>query len=127
MALKSVAAAIGMTLLMSSGVTLAAGYKPDEFLSLDLSKAVFSPNPLGPPAQFENVPVEAKATPEAQALPSRAVAGHGSAHHWVVHAKPAIAHPKLAKRQGNPLDSQARDTRIQVWPCRSGGICGWQK
>ena len=21
---------------------------------------------------------------------------------------------------------EARDTRIQVWPCRSGGICNWQ-
>ena len=43
----------------------------------------------------------------------------------------AAAHPsaraKLARRHGNPLDAQARDTRIQTWPCRSGGICNWQR
>ena len=37
------------------------------------------------------------------------------------------ARAKLAKRHGNPLDAQARDTRIQTWPCRSGGICNWQR
>jgi len=24
-------------------------------------------------------------------------------------------------------DAQALDTRIQVWPCRSGGICNWKR
>ncbi len=33
------------------------------------------------------------------------------------------ARTRLARRRGNPLDAQAFDTRIQVWPCRSGGIC----
>jgi hypothetical protein len=37
------------------------------------------------------------------------------------------ARVKLAGRHGNPLDAQARDTRIQTWPCRSGGICNWQR
>ena len=39
----------------------------------------------------------------------------------------AAARAKLAKRHGNPLDAQARDTRIQTWPCRTGGICNWQR
>src|SRR3954468_18897408 len=39
----------------------------------------------------------------------------------------AAARTKLAKRHGNPLDAQARDTRIQVWPCKSGGICNWRR
>jgi hypothetical protein len=34
---------------------------------------------------------------------------------------------KLARRHTNPLDAQAFDTRIQVWPCRSGGICNWKR
>jgi len=34
---------------------------------------------------------------------------------------------KLARLHGNPLDAQAFDTRIQVWPCRSGGICNWKR
>ena len=38
----------------------------------------------------------------------------------------AAARTKLARRHSNPLDAQARDTRIQTWPCKSGGICGWQ-
>ena len=37
------------------------------------------------------------------------------------------ARVKLARRHGNPLDAQATDTRIQTWPCRTGGICNWQR
>ena len=37
------------------------------------------------------------------------------------------ARTKLARRHGNPLDAQAFDTRIQAWPCRSGGICNWKR
>jgi hypothetical protein len=39
----------------------------------------------------------------------------------------AAARAKLARRHSNPLDAQARDTRIQTWPCNSGAICGWQR
>jgi hypothetical protein len=49
----------------------------------------------------------------------------------LAHAKPAqprgAARVKLAHRRGNPLDAQAMDTRIQTWPCRSGGICNWKR
>jgi hypothetical protein len=48
-----------------------------------------------------------------------------------VHARAEKPRPaartKLARRHGNPLDAQAFDTRIQVWPCRSGGICNWKR
>ena len=37
------------------------------------------------------------------------------------------ARTKLVRRHSNPLDAQARDTRVQTWPCKSGGICGWQR
>jgi hypothetical protein len=37
------------------------------------------------------------------------------------------ARTRLARRHGNPLDAQALDTRIQVWPCKSGGICSWKR
>jgi len=37
------------------------------------------------------------------------------------------ARTKLVRRHSNPLDANASDTRIQVWPCRSGGICNWQR
>ena len=37
------------------------------------------------------------------------------------------ARTKLARRQSNPLDAQAMDTRVQTWPCKSGGICNWKR
>jgi hypothetical protein len=49
----------------------------------------------------------------------------------VVHAraeKPrGAARNKLARRHSNPLNAQAFDTRIQAWPCNSGGICNWKR
>ena len=60
-------AALCAGLLAWAGLSSAAEYSPGEFLSLDLSKAVLSPNPLGPPAQFAPVPIEAdSASPFAQ-------------------------------------------------------------
>ena len=48
--------------------------------------------------------------------------------HNVIAAKPVVvARTKLARRHSNPLDAQAMDTRVQVWPCRSGGICDWKR
>jgi hypothetical protein len=49
----------------------------------------------------------------------------------VMHAraeKPrGAARIKLARRHSNPLNAQAFDTRIQAWPCNSGGICNWKR
>jgi len=39
---------------------------------------------------------------------------------------PGASRTKLAHRHGNPLDAQAQDTRVQAWPCKSGGICNWK-
>ncbi len=46
----------------------------------------------------------------------------------VAQLKPrGAARRKLAQRHRNPLEAQARDTRIQKWPCRTGGgICDWK-
>ena len=135
MALKNAfVAAVCTGLLALSGPAIADQYRPDEFLGLDLSKAVLSPKPLGPPAQFAPVPIEAKADrgsdAQARAEPkadrktvlrtAKATAAP------VVHPRGA-ARVKLAKRHTNPLDAQARDARIQTWPCKSGGICNWQR
>src|ERR1700736_5640872 len=69
MALKNAfVAAVCTGLLALSGPAIADQYRPDEFLGLDLSKAVLSPKPLGPPAQFAPVPIEADSgSPVAQA------------------------------------------------------------
>ncbi|HEV7411161.1 MAG TPA: hypothetical protein VGO01_21985 [Bradyrhizobium sp.] len=142
MALKSVLAAAGCAAVLAAGSSWANEYRPDEFLTLDLSKAVLSPKPLGPPAQFEPMRDEAKTDPQSNAVhvdapvPVGAVPKHANAvpkptKTRIVHARAeqprAPVRTKLARRHSNPLDAQASDTRIQVWPCRSGGICNWQR
>jgi len=128
MVLKSVfGTIICLGLLAGIGPSRADAYKPDEFLSLDLKKAVLSPKLIGPPAQFEQVPVAAKADPDVKIAEPRAQKRHGIARAAVAHARSAPARTKLAHRHSNPLDAQASDTRIQVWPCKSGGICNWQR
>ncbi|MCA1398719.1 hypothetical protein ACVIHI_000667 [Bradyrhizobium sp. USDA 4524] len=124
------------------GVALADEYRPSEFFSLDLSRAVLSPKPLGPPAQFEPVPVEAKTdhgpdqhanvepqVEEPKVAPKKAVrTTRVTAPHEKKRAEARVpARAKLARRHSNPLDAEARDTRIQTWPCRTGGICNWHR
>lgn len=139
MVLKSVhfAAAIALV-LAGSGIARADDYKPDEYLGLDLSKAVLSPKRLGPETQFAPVALEAKDGNEAQARAAPVDVPKKVAAERVHVSQPKVARAKstqsrgaartrLAHRHGNPLDAQARDTRIQTWPCRSGGICNWQR
>jgi hypothetical protein len=156
MVLKNVSAAILCTMLLAwSGVSNADEYRPDEFLGLDLSRAVLSPKRLGPATEFARVPIEAMAEPkpvrteritraETQVTPQATThATHARAEKslgtraktqattHVTHAraeKPrGAARTKLVRRHGNPLDAQAFDTRIQAWPCKSGGICNWKR
>jgi hypothetical protein len=133
-------AVICATLLAWSGPLIAEPYRPGEFLKLDLSKAVLSPKPLGPTTQFAPFPVKAGtdpdgATPQTHAETTRAETKAAPGVH-VARTAPAhldakkphgAARTRLAHRHGNPLDAQASDTRIQVWPCRSGGICNWSR
>jgi hypothetical protein len=136
MTLKNIfAAASCATLVAWSGLSLADEYRPDQFLGLDLSQAVLSPKPLGPPSKFEPVKVEAKgdrASDGAQANAAPKAKPRITMHRTrvvqaPVHKPRGAARTKLARRHSNPLDAQAQDTRIQVWPCRSGGICDWKR
>ncbi|WFU30955.1 hypothetical protein QA635_30910 [Bradyrhizobium brasilense] len=143
MVLKSAFVAIVCTACLAwGGVALADEYRPSEFFSLDLSRAVLSPKPLGPPAQFEPVPVEAKTdhgpdqhanvepqVKEPKVAPKKAVrTTRVTAPHEKKRAEARVpARAKLARRHSNPLDAEARDTRIQTWPCRTGGICNWHR
>ena len=136
MVLKNVfAAIICATLLAWSGLAMADEYRPDEFLGLDLSKAVLSPKPLGPASQFMPVQVEARtdrgsegaqASAESKAEPKVVIHRSGLVHMRAEKPRSAVR-TKLARRHSNPLDAQAFDTRIQVWPCKSGGICNWKR
>jgi len=136
MALKNVFAAfICTTLLAWSSLSMADEYRAGELLGgLDLSKAVLSPKLLGPTSQFAPVPVGVKADPgnrgEARVVPKAepriTIRKTHIAHMRVKRSRGALP-TKLAHRHGNPLDAQAFDTRIQVWPCKSGGICNWRR
>ncbi|EJN09922.1 hypothetical protein PMI42_06484 [Bradyrhizobium sp. YR681] len=139
MVLKSVHFAVAAALVLAwGGIARADDYKPGEYLSLDLSKAVLSPRRLGPETQFAPVALEARGGNEAQARAEPVDVPKKVAAERVRVAEPKAAHTRsaqprgaartrLAHRHGNPLDAQARDTRIQTWPCRSGGICSWQR
>jgi hypothetical protein len=124
-------AAVCAGLLAWAGLSSADEYRPGEFLGLDLSKAVLSPKPLGPPAQFAPVPIEADsgspvAQTRAEAKPvARSVVRKNKVAERAEKPRGA-ARTKLARRHSNPMDAQASDTRIQVWPCKTGGICNWQ-
>ncbi len=138
MVLKNACIAIvSLTLLACSGPSMAADDRADGFLWLDLSKAVLSPKPLGPATRFALVPVQARTDPgsedvQAQAPAEPKAAAKPGAHRTRV-ARLGAAKPRglvtalLARRHRNPLDAQAFDARIQVWPCKSGGICHWRR
>lgn len=158
-------AAIGVAAVAWSGLAAAQPYSPDEFLNLDLSKAVLSPRPLGPATTFtpgpldvtvdrSNNPAQANAQlvvdpktvavqtvhaesdqaadqsrPVASAAPARRTAAPRMrvAHARVERPVPHKPHTLVALHGRNPMEAQARDTQIQVWPCRSGGICNWKR
>ena len=136
MVLKNFLAAVICTMLLAwSSLSVADEYRGNEFLSLDLSKAVLSPKPLGPASKFEPVPVDARAGRGGEVRQTRV---EPKVHQAMVTPKARVADVsanrphgaarlKLARRHGNPLDAQAFDTRVQVWPCRSGGICDWKR
>jgi hypothetical protein len=144
MVLKRVLTGTGIfctTLVLWSGLARADQYRPDQYLGMDLSKAALSPKPLGPPETFVPVPVQAKGdhdSARAQAhLEPKTTSSIAAARTRVAEKKVrekriaehrrGAARVRLARRHSNPLDAEAFDTRIQVWPCKSGGICNWKR
>jgi len=131
MVLKTaIASALCTGLLVWGGGALADEYRADEFLGLDLSQAVLSPKRLGPETQFAPVRIEARTdrrpVKTERVVVSKEAAPKPQIAQERVEKPRAAARTKLARRHSNPLDAEARDTRIQKWPCTSGGICGWQ-
>ena len=140
-------AVICATMLAWSGLSVAEEYRPNEFLRLDLSTAVLSPKPLGPAAGFAPGPLDvtvdrgsegaqARAEPAAEPRIEPKVVVHAARVTPVRTAPLArrqaeppriVARTKLARHHRNPLDAQAFDARVQVWPCKSGGICNWKR
>jgi hypothetical protein len=149
-------AAIGAAMVAWSGLASAQQYRADEFLNLDLSRAVLSPKPLGPAASFtpgpldvtidrgkdasqtnaelvidpKTVPVatvRAESTSSAKVKPKSATTAARVAHARVERAPARKPRALVALHGRNPIEAQARDTSVQVWPCRSGGICNWKR
>lgn len=158
---------MGVAALVWSGLAAAQPYRPDDFLTLDLSKAVLSPRPLGPATSFTpgpldvtvdrgNNPAQANAELVVDPKPVTADTVHAesmsaanlaelspAAKAALVNRTATIRrrvpqaraerpashkpHTLVALHGRNPLEAQARDTRIQVWPCKSGGICNWKR
>jgi len=153
MGLKRISISFFSALLLAcAGPALADQYRAEEFLSLDLSQAVLSPKRLGPPAEFAPVAVEARS--DAAQIPEEPSVDYRAGVVRTTKVKPARSEPvveytprvraskvkqahiakphvlaraKIARRHGDPLDAQAMDTRIQKWPCKSGGICDWKR
>lgn len=145
MVLKSALATAFCTgLLILGSPAMADEYGAGEFLGMDLPKALLSPKRLGPETEFAPFPIEARTdrkqvktervvVPEAA---ERAVEPEIAARPKVAKRKARVVQGRVEKPRGtaraklarrDPLDAQARDTRIQTWPCRSGAICGWQR
>lgn len=149
-------AAIGMAALAWSGLAAAQPYRAGEFLNLDLSRAVLSPRPLGPAASFtpgpldvtidrgkdagqanatlvvdpKTVPtatVRAENTFSAKIEPKLATTATRVSHARVERAPARKPHALVALHGRSPIEAQARDTSVQVWPCKSGGICSWKR
>jgi hypothetical protein len=150
MVLKSAfVAAVCTGVLAISGPAVADQYRSGELLKLELLKAVFSSKRIGPETRFAPVRIEARSdevkSDEAKSdssdadleasiwpklPPRKARAAKTSVKPDAEKARAAAhtnARVKLAKRHSNPLDAQATDTLVQTWPCRSGGICNWQR
>jgi hypothetical protein len=147
MVLKRMVPALVCAALFAVGsVAMADEYRADDYLSLDLSKAVLSPKRLGPAAEFAPVAVEAKseaksdraseaswARDELKTEPRKVAVQnvHVTHPHRVTHVaseRPkGAARTRLAHRNRNPLDAQAMDAHVQKWPCKSGGICNWKQ
>ena len=143
MVLKSaLAAALCTGLLMSGSAALADEYRAGEFLGLDLSRPCSRRSGSARRRNSPRFRIEARTDrkpvkTERVVVPKAAAPKPHVAHERVERPTRVVqeraekprgaARAKLARRHSNPLDAQARDTRIQTWPCKSGGICGWQR
>jgi hypothetical protein len=151
-------AAFGVMALAWSGLSAAQPYRADEFLKLDLSRAVLSPTPLGPASSFAPGPldvtvdrgnnaaqahaesgVESKSDAKIVSTPKTvstatvhvesktAASGLRAAHARAERSTPHKPRALVTLHQRSPVEAQARETVIQTWPCKSGGICNWRR
>ena len=111
MALKSVFAAVCCAAILAAGSSWADEYRPDEFLTLDLSKAALSPKPLGPPAQFEPMRDEAKTDPQSNA--ARVDAAPKAVRTKIVHARAEKPRAPARTKVAAPPQQSARRAGVR--------------
>ena len=56
-----------------------------------------------------------------------AASGLRAAHASAERSAPHKPHALVALHGRNPMEAQARETTVQTWPCKSGGICNWKR
>ena len=67
-------------------------------------------------------------TSEKSAPPRTVASGARAAHvRAAERSVPHKPHALVALHGRNPVEAQARDTAVQTWPCKSGGICNWKR
>jgi hypothetical protein len=133
-------AVVGVVAMAWSALASAQQYRADEFLHLDLSRAVLSPQPLGPGTSFTPGPLGVTIDRAGQATQAKAeplVEPKTVQAQTVIKTASSVTRTKRAERHApralvalhgrNPVEAQAREARIQVWPCKSGGICNWKR
>src|SRR5271154_3821692 len=110
MGLKPVVPAlIGVVLLAAGSFAMADEYRPDQFLGLDLSKAVLSPKPLGPATEFAPVAVEAKTDGATDGATDRAAeAAPPAVEPGIAILKTRLAHVRSEKPRGAAQTRLAR-------------------
>jgi len=128
MVLKTLVLPACAVLLAWTGVAIAEEDRAQHFLGLDLSTAVLSPKPLGPPAKFVPLRLEARSDrgDRAQARAERTAHPAIRVAHVPSEKRVPAANLRPAHQHRHPLEAQALDSRIQAWPCKSGGICNWK-
>jgi hypothetical protein len=129
MVLKTLVVPACAVLVAWSGVAIGKEDRAQHFLGLDLATAVLSPEPLGPPAKFVPLRLEARSerSDRAQAREERITHPKIRVAHVLSNKRFPAANLRPAHQQRNPLEAQALDSRIQAWPCKSGGICNWKR
>ena len=112
-------AAFGVMVLAWSGLSVAQQYRPTSFLSLDPTRAVLSPKPLGPATSFTPGPLDVRIDRGKDAAPSTAefVVDPKIVPAATVHAENK---PRANPRTNRPLEPRSGRSRpAGAWPMRA--------
>lgn len=82
------------------------------------------------PKSVATATVHADSSPKAEPKTALRTASSGvRGVHARVAERSAARKPRalVALHGRNPVEAQARETTVQTWPCKSGGICNWKR